>query len=124
MHLIYEALKKTGGRTEGEALIAAAKGMAWKARAAHVDRPRDARRGATVYVRRVERSAASSSTSSSTRSRTQGPGEGADEELTAASGGRWAGAWESEPVLRAAAHGCPSVATCAIAEAEFAWGAW
>ena len=29
MHLIYEALKKTGGKTEGEALIGAAKGMAW-----------------------------------------------------------------------------------------------
>jgi branched-chain amino acid transport system substrate-binding protein len=30
MHVIYEALKKTGGKTDGEALIAAAKGMAWE----------------------------------------------------------------------------------------------
>ena len=34
MHLIYETLKKTGGKTDGDALIAAAKGMAWTARAA------------------------------------------------------------------------------------------
>jgi branched-chain amino acid transport system substrate-binding protein len=30
MHLIYEALKKTGGKTDGEALLAAMKGMAWE----------------------------------------------------------------------------------------------
>ena len=30
MHLIYEALKKTGGNTDGDALIAAAKGMSWE----------------------------------------------------------------------------------------------
>jgi len=30
MHLIYEALKKTGGKTDGDALIAAAKGMKWE----------------------------------------------------------------------------------------------
>jgi branched-chain amino acid transport system substrate-binding protein len=29
MHLIYEALKKTGGRSEGDVLLAAMKGMAW-----------------------------------------------------------------------------------------------
>jgi branched-chain amino acid transport system substrate-binding protein len=29
MHLIYEALKKTNGDTSGDALVAAAKGMAW-----------------------------------------------------------------------------------------------
>ena len=29
MHLIYEALKKTGGATEGEKLVEAMKGMAW-----------------------------------------------------------------------------------------------
>ena len=29
MHLIYEALKKTGGDTDGEKLLAAMKGMAW-----------------------------------------------------------------------------------------------
>lgn len=30
IHLIYEALKKTGGKTDGDALIAAMKGMAWE----------------------------------------------------------------------------------------------
>src|SRR5712691_3775352 len=30
MHLIYETLKKTGGKTDGDALIAAAKGMKWE----------------------------------------------------------------------------------------------
>ena len=30
MHLIYEALKKTGGKTDGDSLIAAIKGMAWE----------------------------------------------------------------------------------------------
>jgi branched-chain amino acid transport system substrate-binding protein len=30
MHLIYEALKKTGGNTDGDALVAAMKGMAWE----------------------------------------------------------------------------------------------
>src|SRR5262249_10245117 len=30
MHLIYEALKKTGGGTDADALVAAAKGMAWE----------------------------------------------------------------------------------------------
>ena len=30
MHLIYETLKKTGGNTDGDALIAAAKGMSWE----------------------------------------------------------------------------------------------
>jgi len=30
MHLIYEALKKTGGKTEGDALLAAMKGMKWE----------------------------------------------------------------------------------------------
>jgi branched-chain amino acid transport system substrate-binding protein len=30
LHLIYEALKKTGGKTDGDALVAAMKGMAWE----------------------------------------------------------------------------------------------
>ena len=32
MHLIYSVLQKTGGKTDGDSLIAAAKGMAWTAR--------------------------------------------------------------------------------------------
>jgi len=30
MHVIYEALKKTGGNSEGDALVAAAKGLSWE----------------------------------------------------------------------------------------------
>ena len=30
IHLIYEALKKTGGKVDGDSLIAAMKGMAWE----------------------------------------------------------------------------------------------
>jgi branched-chain amino acid transport system substrate-binding protein len=30
MHLIYEALKKTGGKTDGDAMLAAMKGMKWE----------------------------------------------------------------------------------------------
>jgi branched-chain amino acid transport system substrate-binding protein len=30
MHLVYEALKKTGGDTNGDALMAAMKGMKWE----------------------------------------------------------------------------------------------
>ena len=71
MHVIYEALKKTGGKTDGDALIAAAKGMHGRARAA---RCRSTRRPATSSRPSISaasrRSAASSSTSSSTRSRT------------------------------------------------------
>jgi branched-chain amino acid transport system substrate-binding protein len=56
MHLIYEALKKTGGKTDGAALVAASKGMKW-------DSPRGpmsidpATRDVvqTVYIRRVQK---------------------------------------------------------------------
>ena len=30
MHLIYEALKKTQGKTDGDSLVAAMKGMKWE----------------------------------------------------------------------------------------------
>ena len=56
MHLIYEALKKTGGKADGESLAKAAKGMQWES-------PRgpmliDLDTGdvvQTVYIRRVEK---------------------------------------------------------------------
>ncbi|HVL36418.1 MAG TPA: ABC transporter substrate-binding protein [Burkholderiales bacterium] len=56
MHVIYEALRRTGGKTDGAALAAAAKGMKW-------DSPRgpmslDPQSGdvvQTVYIRRVQR---------------------------------------------------------------------
>jgi branched-chain amino acid transport system substrate-binding protein len=56
MHLIYETLKKTGGKTDGEALIAAAKGMAWESPRGPISidpQTRDVIQ--TVYIRRVEK---------------------------------------------------------------------
>ena len=56
MHLIYEALKKTGGKAEGESLIAAAKGMKWESPRGPIaidPQTRDVIQ--TVYIRRVEK---------------------------------------------------------------------
>jgi branched-chain amino acid transport system substrate-binding protein len=56
MHLIYEALKKTGGNTDGEALIAAAKGMAWESpRGPMSIDPATRDVVQTVYMRQVEK---------------------------------------------------------------------
>ncbi len=56
MHLIYEALKKTGGDSGGDALIAAMKGMAWESPRGPIEidpQTRDIIQD--VYIRRVER---------------------------------------------------------------------
>jgi branched-chain amino acid transport system substrate-binding protein len=56
MHAIYEALKKTGGKTEGEALIAAVKGMAWESPRGPISIDPETRDIIqTVYIRRVEK---------------------------------------------------------------------
>jgi branched-chain amino acid transport system substrate-binding protein len=56
MHLIYEALKKTGGNTDGEALIAAAKGMQWESPRGPIAIDPDTRDIVqTVYIRRVDK---------------------------------------------------------------------
>jgi branched-chain amino acid transport system substrate-binding protein len=56
MHLIYEALKKTGGKTDGEALINAAKGMKWESPRGPVSIDPETRDIVqTVYIRRVEK---------------------------------------------------------------------
>jgi len=56
MHLIYEALKKTQGRTEADVLIAAAKGMAWESpRGPIAIDPATRDIVQDVYVRRVEK---------------------------------------------------------------------
>jgi branched-chain amino acid transport system substrate-binding protein len=56
MHAIYEALKKTGGKTEGETLIAAVKGMAWESPRGPISIDPDTRDIIqTVYIRRVEK---------------------------------------------------------------------
>ena len=81
MHLIYEALKKTGGKTDGDALIAAMKGMKLGEPArADLDRSRDARhRAEHLHPQGREGRTASSTTSSSRPSRREGSGEGRQE---------------------------------------------
>jgi branched-chain amino acid transport system substrate-binding protein len=56
MHLIYEALKKTGGKADGDSLIAAAKGMKWESPRGPISIDPDTRDVVqTVYIRKVEK---------------------------------------------------------------------
>jgi branched-chain amino acid transport system substrate-binding protein len=56
MHLMYDALKKTGGKTDGDALIAAAKGMAWESPRGPISIDPDTRDIIqNVYIRKVEK---------------------------------------------------------------------
>jgi branched-chain amino acid transport system substrate-binding protein len=56
MHLIYESLKKTGGKADGDSLIAAAKGMKWESPRGPVSIDPETRDIVqTVYIRRVEK---------------------------------------------------------------------
>jgi branched-chain amino acid transport system substrate-binding protein len=56
MHLIYEALKKTAGDPNGEAMVAAMKGMAWESPRGPISIDPDTRDIVQdVYIRRVER---------------------------------------------------------------------
>jgi branched-chain amino acid transport system substrate-binding protein len=56
MHLIYEAIRKTGGNTEAEALIGAAKGMAWESPRGPISIDPETRDIVqTVYIQRVEK---------------------------------------------------------------------
>ena len=55
MHLIYEANKKAQGKTDGDALVAAAKGTAWQSPRGPMSIDPDTRDVVqTVYIRRVE----------------------------------------------------------------------
>ena len=55
MHVIYESLKKTNGDTDGEKLVAAAKGMAWESPRGPMSIDPETRDVIeTVYIRRVE----------------------------------------------------------------------
>lgn len=56
MHAIYEALKKTGGKADGESLIAAVKGMTWESPRGPISIDPETRDIIqTVYIRRVEK---------------------------------------------------------------------
>jgi branched-chain amino acid transport system substrate-binding protein len=56
MHLIYETLKKTGGNTDAEALVGAAKGMKWESPRGPISIDPETRDIVqNVYIRRVEK---------------------------------------------------------------------
>ena len=56
MHVIYEALKKTGANTDGEKLVEAAKGMKWESPRGPMSIDPETRDVVqTVYIRRVEK---------------------------------------------------------------------
>ncbi|MGD0024268.1 MAG: ABC transporter substrate-binding protein [Xanthobacteraceae bacterium] len=56
MHLIYEALKKTGGKTDGDALIGAMKGMAWESPRGPISIDPETRDIVqNIYIRKVEK---------------------------------------------------------------------
>src|ERR1700751_3660563 len=56
MHLLYEALKKADGKTDGDSLIAAAKGQAWDSPRGPVSIDPDTRDIVqNVYIRKVEK---------------------------------------------------------------------
>jgi branched-chain amino acid transport system substrate-binding protein len=55
MHVIYEALKKTAGKTDGDSLVMAAKGMRWESPRGPMSIDPETRDVVqTVYIRRVE----------------------------------------------------------------------
>jgi branched-chain amino acid transport system substrate-binding protein len=56
MHVIYEALKQTGGKTDGDALIAAMKGMRWESPRGMISIDPDTRDIVqNIYMRKVEK---------------------------------------------------------------------
>jgi len=56
MHAIYETLKKTGGKTDAESLIAAAKGLKWESPRGPMSIDPETRDVVqTVYIRRVQK---------------------------------------------------------------------
>ena len=56
MHLIYEALKKTGGKTDGDSLLAAMKGMRWESPRGMMAIDPDTRDIVQpIYIRKVEK---------------------------------------------------------------------
>jgi branched-chain amino acid transport system substrate-binding protein len=56
MHVIYEAVKKTGGKTDADSLLAAARGMAWESPRGPISIDPETRDIIqTIYIRRVEK---------------------------------------------------------------------
>ena len=56
MHLVYEALKKTGGKTDGDSLLAAMKGMKWESPRGPITIDPETRDIIqNIYIRKVEK---------------------------------------------------------------------
>ena len=56
MHAIYETLKKTGGKTDGETMVAAARGLKWESPRGPMSIDPETRDVVqTVYIRRVQK---------------------------------------------------------------------
>jgi branched-chain amino acid transport system substrate-binding protein len=56
LHLVYEALKKTGGKTDGDGLIAAMKGMSWESPRGPMSIDPETRDVVhNIYIRKVEK---------------------------------------------------------------------
>jgi branched-chain amino acid transport system substrate-binding protein len=56
MHLIYEAVKKTGGKADGDSLIAAMKGLAWESPRGPISIDPETRDIVqNIYIRKVEK---------------------------------------------------------------------
>jgi branched-chain amino acid transport system substrate-binding protein len=56
IHLIYEALKKTGGKTDGDALVGAMKGMQWESPRGPISIDPETRDIVqNIYIRKVEK---------------------------------------------------------------------
>ncbi len=84
MHLIYATLEKTKGNTDGDALIAAAKGMSWMSPRGPMSIDPETRDVVqTVYIRRVEKVGGELRQCRVRQGRErQGSGQGAHEEMT------------------------------------------
>ena len=56
MHLMYEAIKKAGGKTDGDSLLAAMKGMAWESPRGPISIDPETRDIVqNIYIRKVEK---------------------------------------------------------------------
>jgi branched-chain amino acid transport system substrate-binding protein len=56
MHVVYEALRKTAGSTDGDALVGAMKGMAWESPRGPISIDPDTRDIIqNIYIRKVEK---------------------------------------------------------------------
>jgi branched-chain amino acid transport system substrate-binding protein len=56
IHLIYEALKKTGGKSDGDTLVAAMKGMSWESPRGPISIDPETRDIVqNIYIRKVEK---------------------------------------------------------------------